>query len=147
MATATDVVEIPVEGMTCDHCVGTVRRALEGVPGVRSAAVDLAGKRAEVEAEGVDPSTLRRAVEAAGYLVPDAAPPPAPRLVSIGPMPPARVEPEEWNLAIGGMHCASCVSRVETALRGVPGIADARVNLATERAGVRVDPSRVSESA
>jgi Cu+-exporting ATPase len=134
--------------MTCDHCVGTVRRALEGVPGVRSAVVDLAGKRADVEAdaEGVDPSRLRRAVEAAGYLVPDGANPPTPEPVSIGPMPPARVEPEEWNLAIGGMHCASCVSRVETALRGVPGVDDARVNLATERAGVRVDPSRVSES-
>jgi hypothetical protein len=32
MATVADVVEIPVAGMTCDHCVGTVRRALEAVP-------------------------------------------------------------------------------------------------------------------
>src|SRR3954454_8474337 len=95
MAGTIQTLRIPVEGMTCDHCVGTVRRALEGVPGVRSAAVDLAGKRAEVEVDGVDPSTLRRAIEAAGYLVPDAANPAAPRLVSIGPMPPARVEPEE----------------------------------------------------
>ena len=146
MAGTTQTIRIPIEGMTCDHCVGTVRNALEGVPGVRSAVVDLAAKRAEVEAEGVDPSKLRQAVEAAGYLVPDASSPPIPRLVSIGPMPPAQVEPEEWNLAIGGMHCASCVSRVEAALNGVPGIADARVNLATERAGVLVDPSRVSES-
>ncbi len=53
---------------------------------------------------------------------------------------------EEWNLAIGGMHCASCVARVENALKSVPGVADARVNLATERAGVVVDPDRVSES-
>ena len=41
---------------------------------------------------------------------------------------------EEWNLSIGGMHCASCVARVEEALAAVPGVQEARVNLATERA-------------
>ena len=51
-----------------------------------------------------------------------------------------------WNLAIGGMHCASCVVRVENALKSVPGVTDARVNLATERAGILVDPDRVRES-
>src|SRR5208283_2524564 len=49
---------------------------------------------------------------------------------------------EEWDLAIGGMHCASCVARVEGALGGVSGVQDARVNLATQRATVTVDPSR-----
>jgi Cu+-exporting ATPase len=38
------------------------------------------------------------------------------------------------RLRISGMHCASCVSRVETALAGVPGVQAARVNLATQRA-------------
>src|SRR5579871_241205 len=89
MTGTTQTIRIPIEGMTCDHCVGTVRRALEGVPGVRSALVDLAGKRAEVEAEGVDPSQLRQAVESAGYHVPDVASPPTPKLVSIGPIPPS----------------------------------------------------------
>jgi Cu+-exporting ATPase len=47
------------------------------------------------------------------------------------------------DLAIGGMTCASCVSRVERALRRVPGVAQAEVNLATERAHVTLgaDPS------
>ena len=58
-------------------------------------------------------------------------------------VPPRAPSFEEWNLAIGGMHCASCVSRVEGALAGVTGVTEARVNLATERAGVRVDPSKV----
>ncbi|WP_296947768.1 heavy metal translocating P-type ATPase [uncultured Massilia sp.] len=39
--------------------------------------------------------------------------------------------------AIGGMTCASCVARVEKALLAVPGVADASVNLATEKATVR----------
>ena len=40
-------------------------------------------------------------------------------------------------LRIGGMTCASCVGRVEKALRAVPGVEDASVNLATEKATVR----------
>ena len=38
------------------------------------------------------------------------------------------------------MHCASCVSSIEGALRSLPGVADASVNLATERASVDYDP-------
>jgi P-type Cu+ transporter len=49
--------------------------------------------------------------------------------------PPALVE-----LRVDGMHCAACVSRVEQALGGVPGVSSAVVNLATERAQVRLAP-------
>ena len=41
------------------------------------------------------------------------------------------------ELGVGGMTCASCVAHVEKALRAVPGVIDAEVNLATERARVR----------
>jgi Cu+-exporting ATPase len=44
------------------------------------------------------------------------------------------------TLEIEGMHCASCVARVEKALAGVPGVASASVNLATERAEVIAEP-------
>jgi Cu+-exporting ATPase len=149
MASENQVV-IPVEGMTCDHCVGTVKSALERLPGVHSASVDLANRRAEVslDPEIADRLKLKTAVEAAGYSVPDdgstrPASPPL-NLVTIGtpPSTPTK-EQDEWGYAIGGMHCASCVTRVENALLSVPGVSDARVNLATERAGVVVDPSRV----
>ena len=50
-------------------------------------------------------------------------------------MADARLVPVE--LPILGMTCASCVSRVEKALRQVPGVEDVAVNLATERATVR----------
>ena len=42
------------------------------------------------------------------------------------------------NLSSGGMTCASCVGRVERALRRVPGVTDVAVNLATERVHVVV---------
>jgi Cu+-exporting ATPase len=45
-------------------------------------------------------------------------------------------ETVETALDIGGMSCASCVGRVEKALLAVPGVVDASVNLATERATV-----------
>jgi Cu+-exporting ATPase len=44
------------------------------------------------------------------------------------------------DLPVKGMHCAACVSKVERALRSVPGVLDAAVNLATERAMVAVGP-------
>ncbi len=43
------------------------------------------------------------------------------------------------ELAISGMTCASCVGRVERALRSVPGVTAAAVNLATERAAVQAE--------
>ncbi len=49
--------------------------------------------------------------------------------------------PEKAELRIGGMTCASCVAHVEKALRQVPGVREATVNLATEKASVVFDPS------
>jgi Cu+-exporting ATPase len=157
--TLPETLVLPISGMTCDHCVGTVRRALEAVPGVLTARVELDPGRAEVgvEPDEVDFDRLRAAIEAAGYEVPGQPPPtpPAPLASTIDPLlspvvgedeKERPVPPEEWNLAIGGMHCASCVGRVEAALNSVPGVTDARVNLATERAGVAVDPSQVTEA-
>jgi Cu+-exporting ATPase len=48
---------------------------------------------------------------------------------------------QEMRLPIEGMSCASCVARVERALRAVPGVADASVNLATESATLRAAPA------
>ncbi|MCF6753484.1 heavy metal translocating P-type ATPase [Pseudomonas stutzeri] len=64
----TLVVELTIEGMTCASCVGRVERALLKVPGVRSAAVNLASERARVELLGtLEPNALIQAVEGAGY--------------------------------------------------------------------------------
>ncbi len=56
--------------------------------------------------------------------------------------------PSSDTISIGGMTCASCVTRVERALRKVPGVQEASVNLATESAHVVFDaavapPSRL----
>ena len=49
--------------------------------------------------------------------------------------------PSSEDLTIEGMTCASCVGRVERALKAIPGVTQASVNLATERASVHTDGS------
>lgn len=111
---------VGIEGMTCASCVTRVEKALRRTPGVASANVNLATETASVEgAADVAPATLLGAVEAA---VSDAG---------------YQVAEQSFELAIGGMTCASCAGRVEKALRNVPGVVEANVNLATERAAVR----------
>ncbi|MBR0674141.1 heavy metal translocating P-type ATPase, partial [Neoroseomonas soli] len=106
--------DLPVEGMTCAACAVRVRRALTAVPGVAGAEVNPASGRAEVT--GTAPvADLAAAVARAGYRVPETV----------------------FDLQVGGMTCASCVKRVERALARVPGVLEAQVNLATERAHVR----------
>jgi len=113
-----------VKGMSCASCVSRVERALNRQEGVSSASVNLATERATVtleEGQG-DVGRILAAVEDAGY------------------------EPVTQRAEIGvkGMSCASCVSRVERAIRKLPGVVEAGVNLATEKATVRYIPESVS---
>ncbi|MBS0306366.1 MAG: copper-translocating P-type ATPase [Proteobacteria bacterium] len=114
-ATAATI-SLPIEGMTCASCVGRVEAALARVEGVGSVAVNLATERADIHPSGpVDRMALIQAVRKVGYEVPARA----------------------VELAVEGMTCASCVARVERALAAVPGVEQAVVNLASERASVR----------
>lgn len=56
---------LKIEGMNCVSCVAHIEKALEAVPGVQQASVNL-GSGATVEHNGVDPQKLIRAVAAAG---------------------------------------------------------------------------------
>jgi Cu+-exporting ATPase len=105
---------LPIEGMSCASCVGRVERALAAVPGVGTVQVNLATERAAVAGTAALPA-LAEAVARAGYAVPE----------------------QRITLGITGMTCASCAGRVERALRRVPGVLDASVNLATETAAIR----------
>ncbi|TVR61499.1 MAG: copper-translocating P-type ATPase [Candidatus Competibacteraceae bacterium] len=110
-----EVRTLHVTGMSCASCVAHVEKALLKVEGVRAASVNLATEAATVTvAPGVAFADLSGAVEKAGY----------------------EVRRDELVLDIEGMSCAACVGRVEKVLRGVPGVIDASVNLATRRARV-----------
>ncbi|MCO8103107.1 heavy metal translocating P-type ATPase [Acinetobacter indicus] len=110
---------LSIQGMTCASCVGRVEKALKKVDGVEQANVNLATEQAVIESSApLDRAALVKAVERAGYDVVVAAP---------------------IELSIDGMTCASCVARVEKALKKVPGVQQANVNLATEQAWVEAD--------
>jgi P-type Cu+ transporter len=117
--TATDPAQlgIHVEGMSCASCVNRIEKAIRTVPGVKSAAVNLATERANVAFAGpADLDAIVTAIRSAGY----------------------DTKTESVELAVEGATCASCVNRIERALKRVPGVIDASMNLATERAFLRV---------
>ncbi|NIF14031.1 heavy metal translocating P-type ATPase, partial [Burkholderia sp. Ax-1735] len=131
------IIELDIDGMTCASCVSRVEKALAKVPGVTRASVNLATERATVDAAAnVSAAQLVDTVKQAGYgatpTVTDAG------VAAFAPSSPAA--PASIELDIGGMTCASCVSRVEKALAKVPGVTRASVNLATERATVDAAP-------
>lgn len=61
------MITIEIKGMTCGHCVGAVKEALQGVPGVEKV-LDVNLKSGEATVQGTaDPAALVKAVEEEGY--------------------------------------------------------------------------------
>jgi Cu+-exporting ATPase len=109
-------IKLQVTGMTCASCVMRVEKTLKAVPGVQHASVNLATEEASVNADAsVTVDSLAVAIRKAGY----------------------DVATMETALVVEGMTCASCGTRVEKALRKVPGVSSATVNLATEKATIQ----------
>jgi len=108
-----NTISFQIEGMSCASCVGRVEKALLAVSGVDTASINLATETAQVSYDDtVDATDLTNTLADVGY--------------------PAVVE--EVTLEIESMTCASCVGRVEKALKAGDGVLDASVNLVTETA-------------
>ncbi|MEO8384904.1 MAG: copper ion binding protein, partial [Betaproteobacteria bacterium] len=118
--------DIQITGMTCASCVARVEKTLKAVSGIASATVNLATETATLHAAApIDVANVIQAIEKSGYGVGE----------------------QTITLAITGMTCASCVGRVEQALRRVPGVLKATVNLATERATIQIAAGAVTAEA
>src|SRR5215210_3298981 len=124
-------ITIPVTGMTCASCVRRVERALTQKEGVAEASVNFATEKASVayDPSATSPGKVVGAIREAGY---DA-------------------DVRETTLGVTGMTCASCVGRVERALGKLPGVLEANVNLANERAtvtylGGEVEPKNLEKA-
>ena len=100
--------------MSCAGCAGRAERALTSLPGVDAATVNFATGTAQVDTGTASLDAITGALSSAGY--------------------PARTA--QTTLSIEGMHCASCVGRVEDSLTATPGVLTATVNLATQTAQV-----------
>ena len=108
-------ITLPLTGMSCASCATRVEKALQWLPGVASASVNLSNETAWVRLKApIQTAALVEVIQKAGY----------------------GVSTQSCTLSIEGVSCAACVSRIEKALKAVPGVLSAQVNLATEKATV-----------
>ena len=110
--------------LSCGHCVNTVKKALEAIPGVESADVTL--EQAIVKGD-VDPQVLVDTVIKAGYQ--------------------AKIADDNSTvLALSELSCGHCVNNTKKALEAVPGVTSAEVTL--EKAVVKgsADPQALVQA-
>jgi Cu+-exporting ATPase len=102
--------------MTCSACATRLEKALSRTPGIQSAAVNFATEQADVNYDGeqLDAAAVVGAIAKAGY----------------------GVDKSAFSFNVGGMTCSACANRIEKALRKLPGVLEANVNVALERADV-----------
>ncbi|MDD5288216.1 MAG: heavy metal translocating P-type ATPase [Dehalococcoidales bacterium] len=107
---------IPITGMTCTNCAATIEKGLAETPGVGKASVNFASEKAAIEydPDKISLSKIKDTISELGY----------------------NVATKKSIYPVGGMTCATCVTHVEEALNGVPGVVSVNVNLASEKATV-----------
>ena len=116
-------IDLRVGGMTCPHCPPAIEKAIGSVAGVTSAHVNLVNQLARIiyDPKRTKITDILRAIRSVGYSVGTAT---------------ARIP-------IKGMHCSSCVIRVELALQMTPGVVSARANLGPNAVDVEYQPEKV----
>lgn len=137
----SQTIDLTLDGLTCGHCVKRVKESLEQRPDVELA--DVTTTEAHVTGSA-SAEALIDTIQKAGYGAELSHPKAKPLAESILPsealtaappeLPAAHDTDDSQQLLINGMSCASCVSRVQKALAAVPGVAQARVNLAERTA-------------
>ncbi len=113
----SQILTLPIRGMTCAACSTRLEKVLNKVLGVKSAQVNLATEQARIDfdPQAATPTQIYQTIAQAGFEVPL----------------------ERMDLRIGGMTCAACSTRLEKVLSRLPGVNGAAVNLATEQAQVQ----------
>ncbi|MDU3803596.1 heavy metal translocating P-type ATPase [Paraclostridium bifermentans] len=116
-----------ITGMTCSACGKAAERAVKKVDGVVNQSVNMATEKINIEYDGdkVKFEDLEKAIRKAGYnLIED-------------------VNYNKVDFKIGGMTCASCAKAIERAVNKLDGIENINVNVATERATINYDISKL----
>ena len=119
-------ISLPIEGMSCAACSTRVERTLAKIPGITQANVNLISGSAAVsfDSEQVSPIEIADAIKKTGFSVPS----------------------RSFDLAIEGMTCSACSTRLEKVLSKLDGVYGASVNLATSNARVSVTSGTLSVS-
>jgi P-type Cu+ transporter len=122
---------LPVKGMHCAACSGRIERVLSAMDGVNAAQVNLAGETLalDYDPEKTSLDDVSKRVAELGFTL---------------EIPSGETR---LDLSLGGMHCASCSSRIERVVSELPGVKTARVNLAAESGEFVFDPEQISQRA
>lgn len=122
--------EFKVSGMTCASCATRVEKVVNKMDGVDNAVVNLATEKMTVnfDKDKINVNDIEEKVKKAGYEAKE--------------LKNKNIVNE--NYKVSGMTCASCSSRVEKVLNKMDGIEGATVNLATEKANIKYDKSKIS---
>ena len=115
-----------IEGMTCASCAQTVEKAAQKLPGVKTANVNLATEKMNIQfdSSALTEADIQKAVADAGYT--------------------AISNTVKKTFNIEGMTCASCAQTIEKATQKLRGVNLSSVNLATEKLVVEYDPGMVN---
>lgn len=138
----SQTIDLTLDGLSCGHCVKRVKESLEQRPDVEQADVSITEAHVTGTASA---EQLIETIKQAGYDAsvshPKAKPLaessiPSEALTAVSEALPAATadDDDSQQLLLSGMSCASCVTRVQNALQSVPGVTQARVNLAERTA-------------
>ena len=113
-------VNLDITGMHCAACARTVEKTLAKGEGIDSVVVNFANHQAYIEgdSEELQFKDLVDSVESVGY----------------------GIKTYKGRYKVNGMHCASCVNRVESVVSKMPGVIEANVNLGLEEASITFVP-------
>ena len=116
--------DLKLSGLSCPNCPPKVETALKTLPGVKAAHVNLATQSAHVvyDPERIELNAIIREIRRAGFGAGAAT----------------------TRIAIRNMHCASCVTRIELALKMTPGVTAARASSLTNSVEVDYQPERTN---
>jgi len=123
-----------VDGMDCASCVAKIETTIGKLPGISNIRASVMSETLSANLdEALTPaSEVEARMAALGYLVNRKQAP------SATPAP----QPHSWT--VGGMDCASCAAKIETAVAKLPGVSDIRVSTMTETLTAKLDESRTT---
>jgi len=125
----TENIRTAIKGMHCASCSSRIEKVIGSMDGVSQVSVNLATEQIDLSWDNT--------------LVPLEAI--AERIAGLGFELILPKGEDEIHFAIGGMHCASCSSRIEKVIGELEGVASCQVNLATGEAKIIIDPARVTQ--
>ncbi len=120
---------IKISGMSCAACAARIEKGLNKLEGVKLANVNFAMEKATIEFDDkiISPEKFNETIEKLGF----------------GVVKEDIVKGSKAELKITGMSCAACSAKIEKKLNKTDGIEQANVNLATGRASVEYDVTKV----